>query len=107
MRPHSTSAITRAALPTSHLRAAMLGWTAPLHQVGRLVTKSGVRFGQQEVDMTITVNRTGFGEERFSGSRNRRARSCGPSSEDRAIGCIATLFQAYAGPRWNGSMSHF
>src|SRR5215212_9533372 len=35
--------------------AVMLGWTAPLPRVDRLITRSGVRFGQQEVDMTITV----------------------------------------------------
>ena len=33
----------------------MLGWTAPLPQVARLIPGSGVRFEQQEVDMTITV----------------------------------------------------
>src|SRR4051812_3247385 len=35
--------------------AVMLGWTAPLPRVARLITRSGARFEQQEVDMTITV----------------------------------------------------
>jgi hypothetical protein len=51
-------------------------------------------------------DRSRSSEKCFSSSRNRRGRSCGPSSEVAAIGCIAVLFEAYAGVRRIGSLPH-
>jgi hypothetical protein len=59
--------------------------------------KISARFAKMEVEPDNHSDRSRSGEERFSGSWNRRERSWGSQAKVTAIGGIAVIFQTSAG----------